>query len=294
MCDHCFISFQSRSALHRHIKSSCNALVRGAMEEMGSDPSSSRPVLCSAAKLSAPGSGLVFRDWSYVTTSITFDPAILPAISDFDTSVYLDIGCEVSLVNKAWLAKKHPSQKINTMPVPLKVKGIGASRYKLREFALTTFYMLGLDKGGSEVYTCVQCELYLVDSLKANMLIGNDVLCTEDFTINLANASAHILSYGVIIVISARNHSQFLKRNVLANTATLIPPKSEALVNIRQIPLPDSCEFLFQPFPQEHLTLYSYLLDHTSSRIFVWNETDHLIQISQSHRLGYITEIPFT
>ena len=111
--------------------------------------------------------------------------------------------------------------------------------------------------------------------------------------INLANTSAHILSCGVTIVISARNHSQFLKRNVLANTTTFIPPKSKALVNVRQIPLPDFRNFLFQPFPQEHLTLYSHLLDHTSSRILVRNDADRSIQIPQSHRLGYITEISF-
>ena len=293
MCDCCSTSFQSRSALYQHIKSGCNALVRRAVEETSSDPPSSRPILRSAAKLSAPDFGLAFRSWSYATTLITFDPEILPAISDPNTSVCLDIGCGVSLVNKAWLAKKHPFQKINTMPVPLKVRGIGASRHKSREFALTALYMSGLDKEGSGVYACVQCELYLVDGLKANMLIGNNVFCTEGFTINLANASAHIISCGVTIVISARNHLQFLRRNVLANTTTFIPPKSEALVDVRQIPLPDSRDFLFQPFPQVHLTLYSHLLDHTSSRILVRNDADRSIQIPQSHRLGYITEIPF-
>ena len=179
------------------------------------------------------------------------------------------------------------------MPVPLKVRGIGASRHKSEEFALTALYMPGLDREGLEVYACVQYELHLVDGLKANMLIGNDVFCTEGFTINLANASAHILSCGVTIVISARNHLQFLRRNVLANTTTFISPKSEALVDVRQTLLPDSRDFLFQPFPQVHLTLYSHLLDHTSSRILVRNDADRSIQIPQSHRLGYITEIPF-
>ncbi len=138
-------SFQSCSALYRHIKLGCNALERIAVPEMSSYPSSLRPILCSAAKLSAPGSGLAFRGWSYATTSITFDLALLPAISDPDTSVCLDTGCRVSLVDKTWLAKKHPSPKISTMPVPLKVRGIGASRHESEEFALTALYIPGLD-----------------------------------------------------------------------------------------------------------------------------------------------------
>ena len=157
------------------------------------------------------------------------------------------------------------------MPVPLKVRGIGASRHESNEFALTALYIPGLDREGSEVYACIKCELHLVEGLKANMLIGNDILCTEGFTINLASASAHILSCGVTIVIDARNHSQFLRRNVLADATTFIPPKSKALINFQQIPLPDLRNFLVQPFPQQQLTLYSHLLDHTSLKILVWN-----------------------
>ena len=267
MCDCC--STQSCSALYRHIKSGCNVLERSAVAETSAEPLSSRPVLRFAAKLSALGSGLAFRGWSYITTLITFDPMILPAISDPDTLVYLDTGCGVSLVDKARLAKKHSFQKISTMPVPLKVRGISASRYESEEFALTTLYMPGLDQKGLEVYACINCKLHLVEGLKANMLIGNNVFCTKGFIINFASASAHILSCGVTIVINARNHSQFLRRNILANSTIFIPPKSEALVNFRQIPLPGSRDFLFQPFPQQQLMLYSHLFNHTSSKILI-------------------------
>lgn len=100
MCDCCSTSFQSRSALHRYIKSGCNALGRKTVVETGTDPPSSRPVHCFTAKLSASGSCLAFRGWSYATTLIIFDPAVLSAISNPDTTVYLDTGCRVSLVDK--------------------------------------------------------------------------------------------------------------------------------------------------------------------------------------------------
>ena len=293
MCDRCSASFQSRSTLHRYIESGCNALEGIAIAETGSDPPSPRPILCSAAKLSTSGSGLAFRSWSYAMTSITFDPALLPAISDPNISVCLDIDCGVSLVNKTWLAKKHPSQEISTMPVPLKVRGIGTSKHKSKEFALIALYIPGLDQEGSEVYACIKCELHLVESLKANIIIGNNILCTEGFTINLASAFTHIPSCGVTIVINTRNHSQFLRCNVLANATTFMPPKSEAFINFQQIPLPDSRDFLFQPFPQQQLTLYSHFFDHTSSKILIQNDVKRLIQISRRHRLGCITEILF-
>lgn len=92
------------------------------------------------------------------------------------------------------------------MLVPLKIRGIGASRHNSKKFAIIAFYVPGLDQRGSEVYIYIQCKLYLIESLKANMLIGNNVLCIKGFTINFASASAHILSCGVTIVINTKNH----------------------------------------------------------------------------------------
>lgn len=207
MCDCYSTSFQSHFTFHRYIKSGCNIFGRVFVVETGLDPPFSRPVFHFVAKLSAPGFGLAFRGWSYTTTPITFNPAILPAIGDPNTLECLDTGCGVSLVDKTWLAKKYPSQKISTIPIPLKVRGIGVSSYELEKFALTALYMPGLDQGGLEVYTCIKCELHLVEGLRANMFIVNNVFCIEGFTINLASTSAHILSYKVTIVVNARSYS---------------------------------------------------------------------------------------
>lgn len=114
-------------------------------------------------------------------------------------------------MDKAWLAKKPSSQKINAIPIPLKVRGISTSQYKLEEFALVAIYIPGLNQNCAEVYAYIRCELYLVEGLKANILIGNNVFYIKSSLINLADASAHIPSYGIDITISARYHSEFLK-----------------------------------------------------------------------------------
>lgn len=62
------------------------------------------------------------------------------------------------------------------------------------------------------------------------MLINNNIFYTESFLINFANTFAHILSSEGNIAINARHYSKFWKRKVLANIATFILPKSEALI----------------------------------------------------------------
>ncbi len=206
VCNRCTSAFPSRSALHKHIKNGCIPF-QEAVAEMGPSPSFARPILKSTARLSAPGSDLAFRGWNYVTTSITFDPVALPSPTDPDGSVCLDTGCEVTLVDRDWLTKKLLSQMISTMPVPLKVRGIGTSKHESGQFALTMLHIPGTDDKGREVYASLTCKLHLVDGLKANMLVGNDVLCTEGFAVNLYNSSALIHSCDVRIDINTRQHS---------------------------------------------------------------------------------------
>lgn len=102
--------------------------------------------------------------------------------------------------------KKLLVQNISMMLVLLKVKGIDASRHKLEEFVLILLYILDFNCENLEVYICIKCKLYLDDSLKANILIGNNGLYIESFLINFTNVFVLIQSSVVDIVISAKHH----------------------------------------------------------------------------------------
>lgn len=171
---------------------------------MGPSSSSARPILKSTVRLSALWSGLAFKDQNYVTISITFKPAALPSPTDPDNSVCLNTSCGITLVDRDWLTKKLLSQRISTMPVPLKIRGIGASKHESGQFVLTMLYIPGTDEIGREVYTSITCKLHLINGLKANMLMGNNILCIKGFALNLYNFSALIYSCGIRIDISAR------------------------------------------------------------------------------------------
>lgn len=117
------------------------------------------------------------------------------------------------------------------MSVPLKVKDISISKYKFYEFTFTTFYISSLDQESLEVYVYIKCKLHLVESLKVNILIENNIFYTENFTINLVSISTNILSYEVTIIIDTESHLQFLRHNSPANAIIFILLKSKAFVN---------------------------------------------------------------
>ena len=97
------------------------------------------------------------------------------------------------------------------MSMSLKVKGIGVLKHESGDFGFTTIYIPDIDKKSREVYTSISYELYLVNRLKTNILMGNNIFYIEGFAINLSISSTLIHSCGMRIDINARQHSKFLR-----------------------------------------------------------------------------------
>lgn len=166
--------------------------------------SSSIPVIISKAVHASLGSGFGFRGWIYATTAVTLAPEHLPQSSDPDSTVCLDPRCGVTLVDRHWLLKRFPGQKINTMSTSLKVRGIGASKHKSSEFVVLSLYFPSKNNVRELVYALLQCEIHFVEGLRANLLIGNNIMSSEAMVINLGKKTALISACGVTINVNAK------------------------------------------------------------------------------------------
>lgn len=155
-----------------------------------------------------------------------------------------------------------------------------------------TIYISDIDKKVCEVYASISYKLHLIDRLKANILISNNVLYTKSFAINFFTSSIFLYSWGLKIDINTRQYSKIMRWKTLANSSTIVPPQSVALIAFQHIKLPDSHDFFFHLFSQQHFLLYSYLFDHTNTKIFVHNNADHVIKILTHHRLSYVIKLP--
>lgn len=96
------------------------------------------------------------------------------------------------------------------MSTLLKISGIGASKHKSREFAALLLYFSGKNNTEQLIYAFLTCEIHLVKNLKANLLIGNDIISPKGFVINVKGRSALIRSCKVTVPIDIRQREQFL------------------------------------------------------------------------------------
>lgn len=175
----------------------------------------------------------------------------------------------------------------------LKVREIGASKHKSGEFAALSLYFPGKNSTGQLVYASLTCEIHLVEDLKANLLIGNDIMSLEGFVIDVKGKNALIGSCGVTVPIDARQREQFLTRKLLASQETVLSPQSEAMVLLVPMPLPDDCDFLFHPTTQANLTLFTHIVNHQTSKVLVRNASSETLYIPRRHKLGHLIDIAY-
>ena len=199
----------------------------------------------------------------------------------------------MTLVNKDWLLQQLPNQKIKEMSTLLKVRGIGASKHESTQFAELSFFLPGEDNEGQKVYASIKCKLHLVERLRANILVGNNILAPESFVLNVGLGHALVGSCKVKIAVRARQRDQFLMKRLIAEKDKVVSPRSEAVIPILPVPLPDNRDFLFHPTAQANLMLFAHIMHHDTKKVLVRNTSDRPLRISRHQGLGHVVDIRY-
>lgn len=186
----------------------------------------------------------------------------------------LDISCGITFVDKNRLLRQLLNQKIKEMSTPLKVRGIRASKYKSTQFAELFFFLPGENNREQKVYASFKYKLHLIESLRANMLISNDIIASESFVLNIGLGHAVVGSCGVKITIKARQKGQFLRKKLFAENNGIVSSRSEAMIPLLPVPLPDNRNFLFHLAIQTNLTLFAHIINHETTKVLVKNTSN--------------------
>lgn len=120
------------------------------------------------------------------------------------TQYCLDIGCEVTFEDCAWLLENALTEKILKIATPLKVKRIGTSKHDIDEFIFMFLYFPGINSRNRPVYAHINQTLQLVKGLKANLLVSINILAKKRVIINFAIKTAVISRNQVTISVTTR------------------------------------------------------------------------------------------
>ena len=304
-CDRCQKTFPSRTKLFRHLKQEC-------WKELPKEKSDSNPAtpevnsteadprIIESATRASPrqGLGTAFRGYQHTKADVRFSPTAE------NHEVCLDPGCPITLGDRALLAREVPEfeKQIQKQASPIPVRGYGNKITNATEYIVIDLYFPGtLGPDDSPALAKISVEVHLTEDLKANMLIGTDVLTPHQVLLDCStdSQSATIASCQNLRI-SARtvvkSFSQ-IQRVVKSKSTITLPPKSVMNVPVSYAStLPDDRDFLFEPqLPASYDLgldggIFAHVVDSTMTFVQARNSTEAPVVLPRRTRLGTVVE----
>lgn len=316
-CRTCFAHFTSNNKLHHHLrKDNCKhntpfahtiitasslpptLTISTLSSTSSSTPASTslklsiRKVIESTVNLNQEiGTGYGFRGWKHTTGIVSFyetEDSFNPESCCFDS------GAGITLVDREFF-RRQAGHKISicTMATPITVRGIGITKHATDEYAIVPFMFEGTQKEQS-VLAKFWREVYLVDNLKANLLIGIDIMGPELVVVDMGRKRVILGSCDVevSIEIKFRSHSAHgVIRPILAQKTTVVPPHSASPICIHHLhQIPADRDYLFEP-GDVNFGVYTHMVNSETSTVLVQNDSHNSLHIPRNFRLGHIVEL---
>ena len=210
------------------------------------------------------------------------------------SDVCFDIDASVTLIDAAFFHRQNPGVSIRQMATPLTVRGLGISQHQSSDYAIVPMYFVGV-KDDNSAKALIRREVHLVDNLKTNMLIGNDVTVPESVVLDLAKKQALIDSCGVTIVLDVRSRaSHAQQRSIHVKKIIVLSPRSQMTILIHHLAgeLLVSRDFLFES-DESNLILYAHIVDVDTKAVLTINDSNNAVKIPRNFRLDRLVELDF-
>lgn len=141
-------------------------------------------------------------------------------------SVYIDSDYSVTLINRAFLLEQMPNTRIYIMASLILVRGIGSNYHSINKYVLLKIYLSG-KRNGKDVRVKITRETYLIDRLKAKMLLSTDVIRSEKIDIITLRNEVYIDLYDTIVPIDLKSRSRDITiKSVVAEKKTTLLSRS--------------------------------------------------------------------
>lgn len=133
----------------------------------------------------AKGDGLGFRGWHYATIKARLQK---PSSPSYD--ICLDTGCTMSLMDRVFLTEASPGRPTRRMASPISVRGLGTTNHNTNEYVLLQISIPAINGR----IALIERELYVVDDLRAKILIAVDILGQEAIMLDIGRHTGAIHS----------------------------------------------------------------------------------------------------
>jgi hypothetical protein len=205
--------------------------------------------------------------------------------------VCLNTSIEASLADKQFVLKRLSKAHIHLMISFLTVREIGVNVHETKKYVNFSIYLSSKDdKNMTEIHR----KMHLVEDLKANMLIENDILESKEIIIDIQEKKVIISScQNMIIEVKIHQKESFVRRNVINQFVSVISLDFYAKILYKIRDLSTNRNFLFESFSEVSVFIYAHVIDVKTIDVIVRNESEKSMKISRNFKLEVAQEIEY-
>lgn len=126
-----------------------------------------------------------FREWSYTRVKTSLSSLVK---SEF---IYLNTRSRIILANKEFFRFQSLDTLIRIMILSIIVRNLNDIKHRIDEYIIAFMYFSKI-KNEKSIFAKIAREIHLIDNLKTNMLIENDLINLEKIVIDVISKFAHI------------------------------------------------------------------------------------------------------
>ena len=290
ICRRCQSFFSSNNLLYKHIRIDVCSSKKFKKSIMNTTAYNTTKIKIVRSKVNSNKdieSEYDFKEWQYVTASIALNK------DETSKSAYFDTKVEITLVDTQYFKNKLKNIFIRTMIFSITIRDLRFTKHSTNKYACCFMYFSEKNENDQSVLVEIIKEIHLIDSLKINFLIDNNVLNLELIDIFTFINTVFIESCNVIvsIIIKFRFFSQ--TKSVHTTKKNKVSSHSELAISIHKIMTFDR-DYIFESKKIANFAVYAHLVNNNIKTILVRNDTHKTVQISKNFRLRNLIEIDFS
>ncbi len=172
------------------------------------------------------------------------------------------------------------------------VRDIESNVHEIKKYVNFSIYLSS--KNDPTTLVEIHRELHLVEELKVNMLIENDILKSKEIIIDVQQKTATIRSCeNLIIEVKIHQRESFVRRNIISQFVSVIFSEAYAKISYKIKNLSSNRDFLFESFTEVSIFIYAHVIDARITDVIVRNESTKSMKISKNFKLEVAQKIQY-
>ena len=231
--------------------------------------------------------GYDFCDWTHIKINIIlFENTTL-------RKECLNIEIEFILIDRAFFKKQALDTFIRIMTVFFIIRDLDINKHQINEYALIFIYIENKDENEKTARACFRRKIHIVDDLKANMFINNDVMKSKNINVSSNKRIAYIENCKIIVLMKIKSSEISIIKSIHLRKITIISSHSKISMKIHHLTMFDFRNFLFKFDEIDSLIIYVHLMNAFTNEILFRNEFNHFIKIPRNYRLKKFIELKY-